>query len=71
MSTSHTLEFSESDLEVEYRRCTRCIMDTTDPDIQFDEIGECNHCREYDEYISEHVLTGEEEGEKSNSLSKR
>ena len=27
-----------------YQVCTRCIMDTTDPDIQFDEQGVCNHC---------------------------
>ncbi len=28
-----------------YQICTRCVMDTTDPDIQFDELGVCNHCR--------------------------
>lgn len=27
-----------------YQMCTRCVMDTTDPDIQFDERGFCNHC---------------------------
>lgn len=27
-----------------YQQCTRCIMDTTDPDIVFDEKGICNHC---------------------------
>lgn len=27
-----------------YQICTRCIMDTTDPDIVFDEHGWCNHC---------------------------
>lgn len=27
-----------------YRICLRCIMDTTDPDIHFDENGFCNHC---------------------------
>lgn len=25
--------------------CTRCVMDTTDPNIVFDEKGECNHCK--------------------------
>lgn len=25
--------------------CTRCVMDTTDPDIVFDEHGVCNHCK--------------------------
>jgi len=28
----------------EYKICKRCIMDTTDPDIVFDEHGFCNHC---------------------------
>jgi len=27
-----------------YQLCTRCIMDTTDPDIVFDAEGRCNHC---------------------------
>ncbi len=26
------------------RTCTRCVMDTTDPEIQFNENGICNHC---------------------------
>jgi N-acetyl sugar amidotransferase len=28
----------------DYRICARCIMDTSDPDIRFDENGICNHC---------------------------
>jgi len=28
--------------------CTRCVMDTSDPDIKFDENGVCNHCIEFD-----------------------
>lgn len=32
-----------------YQICTRCIMDTTDPEIKFDENGVCNHCRKYKE----------------------
>ncbi len=27
--------------------CTRCVMDTSDPEISFDEHGVCNHCRRY------------------------
>jgi N-acetyl sugar amidotransferase len=27
-----------------YQICTRCIMDTSDEDIMFDENGYCNHC---------------------------
>ena len=33
----------------EYKICKRCIMDTTDPYIEFDENGVCNHCRRYAE----------------------
>jgi N-acetyl sugar amidotransferase len=31
-----------------YQRCTRCVMDTTDPQIEFDEQGVCNHCHNFD-----------------------
>jgi N-acetyl sugar amidotransferase len=27
-----------------YRLCTRCVMDTSDPNIQFNSLGQCNHC---------------------------
>ena len=30
---------------MQYRICTRCVMDTTDKDIVFDEEGVCNHCK--------------------------
>lgn len=28
----------------EYKICARCVMDTSDPDIVFDDQGNCNHC---------------------------
>ena len=31
-----------------YQRCTRCVMDTTDAKITFDENGVCDHCRNYE-----------------------
>lgn len=37
--------------ERNYQVCTRCVMDTTDEDIQFDEHGVCMRCREYEERI--------------------
>jgi N-acetyl sugar amidotransferase len=43
----------------EYRICTRCVMDTTDPDITFDDQGVCNHCHDYDQKIAQRVLSGE------------
>ena len=36
--------------EMGYRRCTRCIMDTTDPAISFDANGVCNHCLRVDQW---------------------
>lgn len=38
-----------------YQQCTRCIMDTTDSEIVFDDKGHCNHCNVYfeeDKYYS-------------------
>jgi hypothetical protein len=28
-----------------YKMCSVCVMDTSDPEIVFDDHGECNHCR--------------------------
>jgi N-acetyl sugar amidotransferase len=30
-----------------YRQCSRCVMDTSDPDIKFDGNGHCNHCVDF------------------------
>lgn len=43
----------------DYRICTRCIMDTTDPEIEFDENGVCNHCRSFEALARERVFTGD------------
>lgn len=34
-----------------YQRCARCVMDTTDSLITFDEEGICDHCRNFDKNI--------------------
>lgn len=36
----------------EYQRCKRCVMDTTDSKITFDENGICDHCRNFDRNIA-------------------
>lgn len=51
-----------------YEICTRCVMDTTDPEIKFDEKGVCNHCTIHKELIKEYVLTGEEAERKLNAI---
>ncbi len=46
---------------MEYKICTRCIMDNkTDPSLTFDENGVCNLCHEFDEYVSRFPQTEEE-----------
>jgi aminotransferase len=30
-----------------YQVCTRCVMDTSDPEVLFDVQGVCNHCSEF------------------------
>jgi aminotransferase len=32
----------------EFAICSKCVMDTSDPEISFDENGVCNHCREFE-----------------------
>ena len=41
-----------------YQICTRCIMDTTDPNIVFDDNGICNHCHDYDRMMEQKVIVG-------------
>ena len=43
---------------MEYRICNRCIMDTSDLEISFDENGYCNHCREYFRLAEDHTYQG-------------
>ena len=30
-----------------YKKCNRCVMDTTSSLIEFDEEGNCNYCNQY------------------------
>lgn len=34
-----------------HRECTFCVMDTSDPDITFDQHGRCHHCRNFSDLI--------------------
>jgi len=36
----------------DHRICTRCVMDTSDSLIDFDDVGVCDHCRTYDQKIA-------------------
>jgi N-acetyl sugar amidotransferase len=39
--------------------CTRCVMDTTDPDIVFDAAGVCHHCHDRDRQVAGIVFSGD------------
>ncbi|RPF74966.1 MAG: N-acetyl sugar amidotransferase [Rickettsiales bacterium TMED289] len=41
--------------------CTKCVMDTTDPDISFNEEGVCNYCSLAEEVMSNYNFSEEEE----------
>ena len=43
-----------------YQICTHCVMDTTDPEIIFDEKGVCNHCRHFHEVTFKHWFPNNE-----------
>ena len=42
-----------------YKICSRCVMDTTDPGIVFDAEGICHHCKAYDQVVTVRIQTGE------------
>jgi len=43
----------------DYQQCSRCVMDTSDRDIIFDEKGHCNHCEAYLNTTHKKVYQGE------------
>lgn len=47
----------------EYRICTRCVMDSSDTFIDFDDFGVCDHCRTYDKKIAPIWQMGEGRGD--------
>ncbi|ETZ07153.1 NAD synthetase [Holospora obtusa F1] len=50
--------------------CVRCIMDTTDPLIQFDEQGICSHCKSFDLRKDQVLFPSDEGKEKINQVIK-
>lgn len=47
--------------------CSRCVMDTTDPSIEFFD-GVCNHCRFFDDSFSVRVATGDDGKQKLDQI---
>ena len=45
---------------MKYKICTRCIMDTSDPEIEFDNNTVCNHCKKYEELAAELTIPSQD-----------
>lgn len=43
--------------ESNYQICTNCIMDTSDPNIIFDENGVCDHCHDFENNVKPNLQT--------------
>ena len=55
-------------MEREYQICTRCVMDTSDPEITFDENGICNHCIQFDEETKSNWFPNSEGAKKLDAI---
>jgi N-acetyl sugar amidotransferase len=54
----------------EYRICAKTVMDTSDPNITFDDKGICNHYYSYYEEERKHLLQGDEGRSRLDSTAK-
>ena len=43
-----------------YQVCSRCVMDTSDPDITFDQRGVCSHCTGFEAIARRHWFPNEQ-----------
>ena len=50
-----------------YQICTRCVMDTSDPEITFDDAGLCSHCQRYDSMVRD-IVARADRGERQSEL---
>lgn len=50
-----------------YQICTRCVMDTSDPEITFDDTGLCSHCQRYDSMVRD-IVARADRGERQSEL---
>lgn len=51
-----------------YQICNQCVMDTTDPDIVFDDQGVCNHCHHFEEVTKKNWYPNKEGEQKLKQL---
>jgi len=52
----------------EYKICNRCVMDTSDCEITFDENGNCNHCNNYFNRVAGMAYQGEKSDKEFDAL---
>ena len=51
-----------------HRICTKCVMDTTDPDITFDDNGICNHYHRYHKLLEKRTHKKENQKKELDAL---
>ena len=51
-----------------YKRCKRCVMDTSDRFIQFNSQGVCNHCIKFSNYENNNWFPNEEGNRRLNTI---
>ena len=55
----------------EYKICTKCVMDTSDEQIEFNAEGVCNHCLKFERVAKTSWFPGEEGKEKWQAIVQR
>jgi N-acetyl sugar amidotransferase len=55
-------------LDRPYQQCVRCVMDTSDLEIEFDENGICNHCKGYDKIAKNEVISSDKREAELNKI---
>ena len=51
-----------------YQICKRCVMDTSDADIEFDALGICNHCKDFEKILIKPRYSKKESESRLNSI---
>lgn len=54
----------------DYHVCSRCVMDTSDPEISFDDAGVCSHCNLFDNVTSKRWFPNDHGKEKLGEIFK-
>lgn len=52
----------------QYQICSHCVMDTSDPQIYFDDAGVCNHCHTFESVTRKNWFPDEEGGRRLGTI---